>query len=78
MITDAPDIVDVFAGAPLGTSEHSFVNCMPQVEHSIPEYNVRSTLFLKHHTNWDNVRCSVRSFTWSTILKSADPLVAFG
>ena len=30
-----------------------------------------------HRTNWDNVRSAVRSFTYNTILKSADPLVAF-
>ena len=41
----------------------------------MPEYNVRSTVFLKHRTNWDRVRSAVRSFTWSTILKSTDPLV---
>ena len=35
-------------------------------------------VFLKHSTNWDSVRSAVRSFTWSTILKPADPLVAFG
>ena len=28
-------------------------------------------------TNWDSVRSAVRSFTWSTILNLADPLVAF-
>ena len=37
----------------------------------------RSTVFLKHRTNWDNVRCAVRSFTWNTILRSADTLNAF-
>ena len=36
----------------------------------------RSTVFLKHRTNWDSVRSAVRSFTWSTILKSANRLVA--
>ena len=41
----------------------------------MPEYNVRSTVFLNHRTNWDSVRSAVSSFTWSTILKSADQLV---
>ena len=50
---------------------------MLQIEQSVPEYNIRSTIFLKHRTNWYNVRCAVRRFTWSTILKSADPLDAF-
>ena len=50
---------------------------MLRVEQSVPEYNARSTVFLKHRTNWDCVRSAVRSFSWSTILKSADPLVAF-
>ena len=36
---------------------------------------IRSTAFLKHRTNWDSVRSAVRSFTWSTIQKLADPLV---
>ena len=36
-----------------------------------------NTVFLKHRTNLDNALCVVRSFTWSTILKSADPLDAF-
>ena len=50
---------------------------MLRVEQSVPEYNVRSTVFLKHRTNWDSVRSAVRSFTSSTILRSAEPLVAF-
>ena len=76
-MTDASDLIDVFLGTPLGTSDHCFVSCVLRVEHSVPEYNVRSTVFLKHRTNCDNVRCGVRSFTWSTIWKSADPLDAF-
>ena len=43
----------------------------------MPEYNVRSAVFLKHRTNCDSFRRTVKSFTWSTILKSADTLVAF-
>ena len=50
---------------------------MLRVEQSVLEYNSRSTVFLKHRTNWDHVRSAVGSFTWSTILKSADPLDAF-
>ena len=50
---------------------------MLRVEQSVPEYNVRSTAFLKHRTNWDSVRSAARSFTCSTILRSADPLVAY-
>ena len=41
----------------------------------MPEYNVRSAVFLKQRTNWDSVRSAVTSFTRSTILKSADALV---
>ena len=77
LMTDVPDIVDVFVGTPLGTSDHCFVSCVLRVEQSVPEYNIRSTVVLKHHTNWDNVRCAVRSFSLSTILKSFDPLDAF-
>ena len=76
-MTDAPDIVDVVIGTPLGTSDHCFVSCVPRVEQSVPEYNVKSTVFLKHRTNWDSVRNGVRSFTLRTIFKSGDPLVAF-
>ena len=43
----------------------------------MPEYSVRSAVFLKHRTNWNSVRSAVRSFTWNTILNSAYPLVAF-
>ena len=50
---------------------------MLRVEQSVPEYNVRSTVFLKHRTNWDRVRRAIKSLTWSTILKSANPCVAF-
>ena len=42
MMTDVPDIVDVVVGTPLGTSDHCFVL---RVEKSVPEYNVRSTVF---------------------------------
>ena len=77
VITDVPCIVDVVRDTPLRTSDHCFINCVLRVEQSVPKYNVRSTVFLKHHTNWDSVRSAVWSFTRSTILKSADPLVAF-
>ena len=61
VMTDVPDIVDVFVGTPLGTSDRFFVSCMLWVKQSVPEYNIRSTVFLKYRTNWDNVRCAVRS-----------------
>ena len=51
--------------------------CVVRVEQSVPEYNVRSTVFLKHCANWDSVGSAARRFTWNTSLKSADPLVAF-
>ena len=76
-LTDVLDTVDVVVGIPIGTTDHCFVSCVLRVEQSVPEYNVRSTVFLKHRTNWDIVRSAVMSFTWSTILKSADLLVAF-
>ena len=78
VMTDVPDIVDVVIGIPLGTSDHSLLcQLLLRVEQSVPEYNVRSTVFLKNPTNCDSVQSAVRSFTWSTILKSVDPLVAF-
>ena len=66
VMTDVPDIIDVFAATPLVTSDHCCVSCVLRVEQSVPEYNVRSAVFLKHRTIWDNVRCAVRSFTWNT------------
>ena len=77
VMTDVPDIVDVFVGTPRGTSDHCFVSWVLWVEQPVPEYNIRSTVFLKHRANWGNARCTVRSFTWSTILKSADPFDVF-
>ena len=44
-MTDAPDIVDVFIGTPMGTSDHCFVSCELRVEQSVPENNVRHTFF---------------------------------
>ena len=67
VMTDVPDIVDVFVGTPLSTSDHCFVSCVLRVEQSVPLYNIRSTVFLKRCTNLDNVRCAVWSFTWSTM-----------
>ena len=61
-----------FVGTPMGTSDYCLVSCVLRVEQSVKEYNIRSTVFLKLLMNWDNVRCSIRSFTWSTILKSAE------
>ena len=72
---DAPDIVVVFVGTPLGTSDHCFVSCLLRVEQSVPEYNV--SCHLKLRTNWKNVHCIVRSFTCSTISTSAERLEAF-
>ena len=47
---------------------------MLHIEQYVPEYNIRTTVFLKLRTNSDS---AVRCFTWLTILRSADPLVAF-
>ena len=77
VMTDVLDIVDVVVGTPLGTSEHCFVSCVIRVDQSVPKYNVRSTVFLEHRTNLVSVLSAVSSFTWSTILKSVDPLVDF-
>ena len=55
MMTDALDIVDVFVGTPVGTADRCFVSWGLRVEQSVPKYNVRSSVFLKHHTNWDSV-----------------------
>ena len=76
-MTDLSDIVDVVVGTPLGTSDHCFVSCVLRVEQCVLECNVRSIFFLKHRNNRDSVHGAVRSFAWSTILKSANPLVAF-
>ena len=72
-MTDVPNIVDVVVSTPLGTSDHCIVSCVLCVEQSVPEYNIKSTVFLKHSTNYYSVRRAVRSFTWSNILKPADP-----
>ena len=77
VMTDVPDIVDAVVGTPLCTSDHCFASSVLRVGQSVPEYNVRSMVFLKYRTNWDSVRSAVISFQWSTILKSADSLVAF-
>ena len=69
VMMDVPDI-DVFIGIPLGTSDHCFVSCVLRVEQSVPEYNIGSTIFLKHRTNWDNVHCAVRSFTSRSVRPS--------
>ena len=74
VMMDAHDAIDVFVSTPLGTSYHCFVSCVHPHEQSGPEYNVRSAVFLKHGTNWDNVGCAVNDITWNTILKSDDPL----
>ena len=76
-MTDFRDMVDVVVGTPLGSSDHCFVCCVLRVGQSVTDYNVRSTVFIKHRKNRDSVRSAAKSFTTSTILKSADPLVAF-
>ena len=48
-------------------SDHCLVSCVLRVELSVPGYNVRSTVFLKHRTNGTvSADCgAVRTFTWS-------------
>ena len=41
----------MFVGTPLGTSDQCCAGCVLRVEQSIPEYNVKSTVFLKHCTS---------------------------
>ena len=61
----------------MGTSDHCFVSCLFLVEQYKPEDDVRSTVFLKHRTNWNSVHSAVKSCTGGTILKSADPFDPF-
>ena len=61
VMADVLDIVDVVVCIPLDTSDHCFVSCVLRVEQSVPEYNVRSSVFLKHRTNWDSAFSAVRS-----------------
>ena len=44
-MTDVSEIVYMVVGTPLGTSDHCFVSCVLRIEQSVPEYNVRSTVF---------------------------------
>ena len=44
VMTDVPDIVDVFEGSPLGISDHCFVSCVLRVEQSVPEFNQKYRL----------------------------------
>ena len=60
-MTDAPDVVDVSLGSPLGTSDHCFVNCELLVEQVIAVHDIRRVVHLKHSINWDNVRNAVES-----------------
>ena len=76
VMTDANDTVDVFVGTPLGTSDYCFSSCVLRVEQSVPEYNVSSTAFLKHRTNWDNVRCAGMSFTWTVSSLTVSSIVS--
>ena len=61
VMTDVPDIVDVIIGTPLCTLDHCFISCGFHVEQSVLEYNVRSTVFLKHRTNRNSVGSAVKS-----------------
>ena len=36
VMTDVPDVVDVFVGTTLGTSDLCFVSCVLRVEQSVP------------------------------------------
>ena len=46
VMTDVPDMVDVVVGTPLCTSDQCFVSSVFCVEQSVPEYSVKSTVFL--------------------------------
>ena len=52
VMKDALNIVDVFVGTPLGTSDDCLASSVLRAEQYVPEHNVRSTVFLKHRTNW--------------------------
>ena len=75
-MTDAPDVDNMSLGSQLGTSDHCFVNCELLVEQVIPEHNIKRVVHWKHRINWDNIWNAVRSLSWSTILRSADPIGA--
>ena len=51
VMTEVPDIVNLVVSTPLDTSDQCFVSCVLHVEQSMPEYNVRSTVFLKHRND---------------------------
>ena len=60
VMTDVPDIVDVVMVLN-SALQITALSLLCRVEHSVPEYNVRNIVFLKHRTNWDSVRSAVKA-----------------
>ena len=56
VFTDAPDVVNVVVGAPLGTSDHSVTSIRLNLRQSVPSYTVTRDVYLKAQVNWKSVR----------------------
>ena len=77
VMTNAPDILVVSVGSPFGSSDHCYVICVLPDEQAVSEDNVRNSVLLKLHTNWDRVRNAIRSLTQSSVLISLDAFETF-
>jgi len=74
VMTDVPDVINVFVGTPLGTSDHSYLELDVNVSQMLPTYDARRTVFVKSRVDWEKVRREVRVLPWSSIYRSADPV----
>ena len=51
VMTNVPDVVKIWVGSPIGSSDHSYVACRLLVEQSVQEHCIRRRVRLKNRVN---------------------------
>lgn len=74
IFTDVPGVVSSNVGAPIGTSDHSFVSATIQTEQIVPQLSFTRKVYLKSQGNWGGVRSDLSDLDWPRLYHQEDAI----
>ena len=74
MFTDVPGVVSSNVGAPIGTSDHSFISATIQTEQIVPQLSFTRKVYLKSQGNWGEVKSDLSYLDWPRLYHQEDAI----
>ena len=74
IFTDVPGVVSSNVGAPIGTSDHSYVSATIQTEQTVPQLSFTRKVYLKSQGNWGGVKNDISDLNWPRLYQLEDAI----